>query len=135
MPLMTALVMVDAALHEPRFSGVAPLCTREELFSAYSRRLPFPGSVRVLAVLERGTTLADSVLETVSRVHVEQLGFPEPVLQYPVRLPRSGRTVFLDTAWPEHGVWGEKEVVRHDKSVLAAREKAAASAAAEAVTA
>lgn len=109
MPFLTAMVMVDAALHRPRFGGIPPLCTEAELIDAYERRLPFPGSARVLAVLERRTTLVESVLETVSRVHVEQLGFPAPVLQYPVALPRTGRTVYLDTAWPEHGVWGEAD--------------------------
>ncbi len=109
MPFLTAMVMVDFALHRPRFGNVAPLCTEAELIDAYERRYPFPGSTRVLAVLERRTTLVESVLETVSRVHVEQLGFPTPVLQYPVVLPRSGRTVYLDTAWPEHGVWGEAD--------------------------
>ncbi|MET1052694.1 MAG: protein translocase subunit SecF [Mycetocola sp.] len=44
-------------------------------------------------------------------------------------------TVFLAAPMYVQFRQGEKEVVRHDKSVLAAREKAAASAAAEAVTA
>lgn len=109
MPMMTAMVMVDAALHRARFSDVPPLCTEEELIAVYARRLPFPGSARVLAVLQRCTTLVESVLETVSRMHAEQLGFPEPVLQYPVVLPRSGRTVYLDLAWPKYGVWGEAD--------------------------
>lgn len=108
-PLVTALAMADAALHVPRFGGAAPLCTMRELSEAYERRLPFPGSSRVLAVLARATTLADSPLETVSRLQIEALGFPEPVLQHPVTLRRDGRTVFLDTAWPEFGVWGEAD--------------------------
>lgn len=44
-------------------------------------------------------------------------------------------TVFLAAPMYVQFRQGEKEVVRHDKSVLAAREKAAAAAAAEAVTA
>lgn len=108
-PLATALVMVDAALHIDRFNATPPRATPQELAAAFERRLPFPGSARVKAVFDRGTTLAESPLETVSRVQIEGLGFPAPVLQYPVRLPRSGRTVFLDMAWPEHGVWGEAD--------------------------
>ncbi|WP_104477503.1 hypothetical protein [Microterricola pindariensis] len=108
-PLATALVMVDAALRINRFDAVPPRVTPEELAAAFERRLPFPGSARVRAVFDRGTSLAESPLETVSRVQIEGLGFPAPVLQHPVRLPRSGRTVFLDMAWPEYGVWGEAD--------------------------
>ncbi|KQX07886.1 MULTISPECIES: hypothetical protein [unclassified Leifsonia] len=106
--LLQALVMADAALRVDRFGEREPLCTSEELRSAFERRLPFPGSRRVAAVLDRATTLAESPLETLSRLRIEELGFPAPTLQYPVTLP-SGSTVHLDLAWPEYAAWGEAD--------------------------
>ena len=106
-PLLTALAMADAALSTPRFGDEAARCTTEELAQAYSALLPFPGSRRVAAVLERATHLAETPLETLSRVRFEELGFPAPVLQWSVKRPRSGSLAFLDFAWPEHRVWGE----------------------------
>lgn len=109
LPLPTALAMFDAALHIPRFGAVPPLCTVEELLEACERRLPFHGSQRVRALCGRATTLVESPLESLSRVQFEVLGAPAPVLQYPVFLPGSNRTVFLDFAWPKHRVWGEAD--------------------------
>ncbi|PPL19124.1 hypothetical protein [Microterricola pindariensis] len=109
LPFAAALCMVDAALRTPRFGAAVALCTRAELLSAFERRLPFSGSRRVRVVLERCSHLADSPLETLSRVQLEDLGFPEPVLQLRVQLPRAGRIVWLDFAWPEYGVWGEAD--------------------------
>jgi hypothetical protein len=70
---------------------------------------PFPGSRRVAAVLERATHLAETPLETLSRVRFEELGFPAPELQRSVMRRRSGSLAFLDFAWPEHRVWGEAD--------------------------
>ena len=108
-PLLTALTMVDAALYCPRFGGGAALCTIEELRKAFAAMTPFPGSLRVAAVLDRATHLAETPLETLSRVRIEELGFPTPELQRSVMRPRSGSLAFLDFAWPEHGVWGEAD--------------------------
>lgn len=109
MPMLTALAMFDAALHVPRFGQVPPLCTADELGEAFHRRLPFHGSQRVRALLDWATPLVESPLESLSRVRFDELGVPAPVLQYPVWLPRSNRTVHLDFAWPEYGVWGEAD--------------------------
>ncbi len=49
---------------------------------------------------------SESPGESWSRVLIEELGFPPPQLQVPVRLP-DGRVVRLDFAWPEHQVFGE----------------------------
>lgn len=107
--LLTALTMVDAALYLPRFGDDAALCTMEELRTAFAAMLPFPGSRRVAAVLDRATHLAETPLETLSRVRIEELGFPSPELQRPVMRPRSRSLAFLDFAWPDHGVWGEAD--------------------------
>ncbi|MET1015385.1 MAG: hypothetical protein ABWX76_01120 [Leifsonia flava] len=105
--LLQALVMADAALRVDRLGTKPPLTTADELRSAFERRLPFPGSRRVAAVLDRATQ-AESPLETLSRLRIEELGFPAPTLQYPVTLP-SGSTVHLDLAWPEYRAWGEAD--------------------------
>lgn len=109
MPLLNALVMTDAALARPRFGGRAPRCTLEQLAEAYDERLPFRSSRAVRAVLDRATSAADSPFETLSRVRIEELGFPTPQLQYPLLLPGWSQPVFLDFAWPDHGVWGEAD--------------------------
>lgn len=103
---LTALVMFDAALHA---GPDGALCTRNELEAAFEERLPFPGSARVRAVLDRCTELADSPLESLSRWQIEVGGFPPPELQVPVQLPALGTTVRLDTAWREFGIWGEAD--------------------------
>jgi hypothetical protein len=108
-PLLTALTMADAALFRPRFAHGGPLCTIDELRQAFATMTPFPGSRRVAAVLERATHLAETPLETLSRVRIEELGFPAPALQWSVIRPRSGSLAFLDFAWPEYGVWGEAD--------------------------
>lgn len=108
-PLLTALTMVDAALFRPRFGHVGPLCTIGELRQAFAAMTPFPGSRKVAAVLDRATHLAETPLETLSRVRIEELGFPAPELQRAVMRPRSRSLAVLDFAWPEYGVWGEAD--------------------------
>ncbi|MDR5701274.1 hypothetical protein [Agromyces aerolatus] len=108
-PLVTALVLADAALSVPRFGASAPRCGIDDLHAAYSARLPFRCSRRVLALLQRATTQSDSPLESMSRLRIEEFGFPAPVLQFPVPSPSGTRVRYLDFAWPEHGVWGEAD--------------------------
>lgn len=108
-PLLTALAMVDAALYRPRFGDAGAECTIEELRQAFVAMLPFPGSRRVGVVLDRATHLAETPLETLSRVRIDELGFPQPELQRSVWRPRSRSLAFLDFAWPEYGVWGEAD--------------------------
>ncbi|MGX5697055.1 hypothetical protein ACWKWP_12715 [Agromyces soli] len=107
--LLTALTMVDAALHIPRFGAVGAICTRDELQEQFEAVLPIPGSRRVAAVLERATVHAETPLETLSRVRIEELGFPQPELQLRIERPRGGGFAYLDFGWPEYGVWGEAD--------------------------
>ncbi|BDZ53633.1 hypothetical protein GCM10025870_07060 [Agromyces marinus] len=109
MPLLTALVMADAALHAPRFGEKPPRCTSDDLRAAYQARMPFPASSAVRAVIERAVPDADTPIETLSRLRFEELGVPAPLRQFAVPLPRLGRVVHLDFAWPELGVWGEAD--------------------------
>lgn len=108
-PLLTALTMADAALRVPRFGAGHAATTIEPLRNAFVARLPFPGSRRVVAVLDRATAQAETPLETLSRLRIEELGFPPPELQVLVHRPRGGGPAFLDFAWPDHGVWGEAD--------------------------
>jgi len=110
--MLDALIIADAALRRPRFGPGEPRCTSGELLEAFHRRLPFPRSLRVAAVLDRATADADSPLESLSRLRMEELGFPPPVLQLPVRRPGRAAASYLDFAWPEYGVWGEADGAR-----------------------
>ncbi|GAA2456876.1 type IV toxin-antitoxin system AbiEi family antitoxin domain-containing protein [Agromyces soli] len=107
-PLVTALAMVDAAIG-PRLDGdPRPDCTLDELVAILERRRPFRGSPRIAAVLARADPLAESPLESLSRLRFEEYGFPPPRSQHEVRLT-DGRTARLDFAWPGLGVWGEAD--------------------------
>ncbi|WP_173921994.1 hypothetical protein [Agromyces sp. Marseille-P2726] len=108
-PLLTALTMTDAALWVPRFGATKAVTTIEDLRSAFEALLPFPGSRKVAAVLDRATTRAETPLETLSRVRIEEFGFPRPELHVLVNRPGGRGPAFLDFAWPHHGVWGEAD--------------------------
>ncbi|RZS67815.1 hypothetical protein EV187_0236 [Agromyces ramosus] len=108
-PLLTALTMTDAALWIPRFGTGRPAATIDELRAGFDARSPFPGSRSVAAVLDRASSRAETPLETLSRVRIEELGFPRPELQLRVNRPRGRGPAFLDFAWPDHGVWGEAD--------------------------
>lgn len=108
--LATALVATDAALHVSRSADAPPpLTTLDELRAEHARLLPYHGSRRMDAVLARATTDADSPLETMSRLVVEEFGFPEPMLQHRLHLPGLDRDAYLDLWWPEHEIVGEAD--------------------------
>ncbi|MHA7987298.1 hypothetical protein ACX9R5_15980 [Rathayibacter sp. CAU 1779] len=107
-PYITALVMLDAALHVDRFGMVPPMISFDELMAAHHERMPYRGSATARGVLAAATTSAESPFESVSRVTVEELGFPEPELQIPIRL-KSGDTVYSDFGWPDWRVVGEAD--------------------------
>jgi hypothetical protein len=108
-PLIDALTATDAALRVPRFGAARPLTTLASLQDEHARLKPYPGSRRADAVLLRTTALADSALETGSRLLIEELGFAEPVLQHELWLPELGRRAFLDFYWPEVDVGAEAD--------------------------
>ncbi len=68
-------------------------------------------------VLAFATPLAESPGESLSRVRMEELGFPRPVLQQRWTLA-DGTVAYTDFWWPEHGLIGEfdgvAKYVRHD---------------------
>lgn len=109
-PLAAALVATDAALHVPRRADAGgPLTTLDALRAEHERLGRYPGCLRVDAVLARAVTDAESPLETMSRLVIEELGFPIPVLQHRMWLPGLGRHADLDFFWPEYGVAAEAD--------------------------
>ena len=106
-----ALAITDAAIHTERFSHERPLTTLDEVTALHKLRLPYHGSARVAQVLAFADPLSEKPLETFSRSLFRDMGFPAPVTQYRVWLPRSGREAFLDFGWPDYGTWGEADGV------------------------
>ncbi len=107
-PFTAGVVIADQALwarrsHAGRAAG--PLCSRDELeiaASAYTGR----AQVRVAAVVAFATDLADSVRESESRVLIDRLGFPAPILQQRFSVGDAG-TAYADFWWPDHRQIGE----------------------------
>lgn len=103
-PLAAALVAADAALRHPPYAKRPPLLTLADLHSTDERLRPYRGQVPVAAVLQRATPLADSPLESISRLVIEELGFAAPQLQHRIWLPGLGEYVWVDFYWPELGI-------------------------------
>jgi hypothetical protein len=108
-PLVAALTATDAALRIPRFGDVPPLTTLDRLGAEHERLKPYPRSRRADAVLARATSLADTPIETGSRLLIEELGFAAPELQHELWLPELGRRAFLDFFWPDVRVGAEAD--------------------------
>lgn len=102
--LAAALVAADRALRDLPYQVEEPLLTPEQLAAEHRRLMPYRGSVRAWAVLERATTLADGALESISRLTIEELGFAAPELQHRIWLPGLDEHVWVDFYWPEHDI-------------------------------
>lgn len=96
LPFTQGVVVADRTLWVRRDGG--PLATKDELLAA-AAAFDGRGAVRAWRVAEFASSQADSVGETRSRVSIDRLGFPAPVLQQEFVLP-SGRLVRSDTYWP-----------------------------------
>lgn len=103
-PFTEAVIALDQALWERRPGG--PLTTLDELWATFDAASPRRGDARARTALAFASPRADSVRESQSRSLLHQLGFPEPVLQQPFRLP-SGRVVRTDFFFAEFGHVGE----------------------------
>lgn len=100
---IAGVVAVDQAMWARRPGGA--LTTADEL-SAVVETDRRRGMGRVPAVVEFGTSLADSVRESEGRVLLDRLGFPAPVLQREFLLPDGG-TARTDFYFPEFDHVGE----------------------------
>lgn len=107
--LGAAVVAADAALRDlPYGSEPAPLTTLDSLVAMHDSLLPYSRSDRVVAMLERATHLSASVLESVSRLTIEELGLAAPRLQVRVPLDPPLADAYLDFGW-EGDIGGESD--------------------------
>ncbi|RWZ46338.1 hypothetical protein ELQ90_14895 [Labedella phragmitis] len=104
-PFHEAVVTMDSAL---RVGAGDSLTTRAELVAAAERMRGLPGSRRAFAASDFATHLAESPLESVSRVRMMEAGFPAPELQREF-IDRHGFRAFVDFWWPEYGIIGEAD--------------------------
>jgi len=102
------VAVVDRALWIDRRGRLPTLATRDDLDAVYRGRMPFRGSVKARAVLEFGTTLADSVFESGSRVSMWQIGCPRPLLQSSFS-DYQGIIGETDFDWPDYFMVGEAD--------------------------
>ena len=99
-PFVDAVVVADAAFR--RYPGA-----RSEfaaLVDGYGRRRGFQKAVAVLAFADE---LSGSVLESWSRVEMDEAGFVKPQLQFVVTT--DGVDEFADFGWPEFRALGESD--------------------------
>ncbi|MGV0625456.1 DUF559 domain-containing protein [Mycolicibacter minnesotensis] len=91
-----ALATLDAALR----SGA---CSRRELRRAVARQAGRRGIVAVRDLLPHADPLAESAMESESRLMMIDGGLPLPVLQHQI-VDRDHRTWRVDFAWPGHRI-------------------------------
>lgn len=104
LPFTDAVVALDSALHRRR--RPAPLATDDQVsrivFAAEGGR----GYRKALVSSSFATSLSDSVEESHSRVQLQLLGFPRPVLQRRFTLA-NGHHAETDFYWPDFDHIGE----------------------------
>ena len=101
---MSAVTAADFALCHKRETRIE----KAELAEIWENRLPFRGHVRARRVLDFATHLAESPLESGSRVNMHLLGFPAPELQVEWRDYR-GLIGYSDFFWREFNRVGEAD--------------------------
>jgi hypothetical protein len=100
--LVDAVVALDAALDRRN-----PRIARDDVADRLDGRAVRSGT-RATRALEFSSDLAMTPIESVSRVAIWELGFPEPILQHEFRM-RNGRSRMLDFWWPKYRVGGEAD--------------------------
>lgn len=120
MPYMHGVICVDQALWRRRVGG--PLATFDELMDALGAPGALRGAARAERALHFATDASDSVRESESRVAIDRLGFPAPLLQHPFLLP-SGRRVSVDFFFEAYSHVGEFDGTGKylDRALLAGR--------------
>lgn len=106
-PLLPALVAANAACYRPRFDADSQRTTPERLRAEHERLMPYRGCRKALMMLDRVRETAESVLETVSEVAIEELGFAPP--QHQQRFVTSTGEVFVDFYWEDERIVGESD--------------------------
>ena len=100
---MKAVIALDQAPWAKRSGGAL---TDVAALRSVAVRAPMRAAARVLSGIDFATPLSDSVRETQSRVLIDRMGFPAPVLQQRFDLP-SGRVARPDFFFEDHGHAGE----------------------------
>jgi hypothetical protein len=95
-----AVVVGDAALA----TGATTIAQLEAVLAACAR---WPGICRARAVVAGLDRLAESPLESVSRLRIRQHGLPQPELQALITDQRGVELGRVDFYWPDLGVIGE----------------------------
>jgi hypothetical protein len=95
-----AVVILDAALYRH-------LCTRDELLAGLGRMARWKGAPAARRAVAFADPRAESPGESRSRVAMNRLGLPVPVLQWEVRRPDGAVLGKVDFGWPERGSVGE----------------------------
>lgn len=101
-------VMADGLL-----SRHHPLTTIEDLRAAARAMTGLRGSARLQEALRLSRPGTDSARETLLRLAVVRAGFPEPVVNAPIRDPRGRMVAHGDLVWPEFRVVLEYEGRQH----------------------
>lgn len=102
-----AVMLLDAALHDPADPGQERAGLRASLDEASSRLGRVAGVRNARAALAFADGRAESPLESRSRIVLWRQGLPTPELQYAVRDQWGHLIARLDFAWPEERVYGE----------------------------
>lgn len=100
-----AVVALDHALN-PRRAAPQALASAAALRERIERASSGRGQVKAARAIAFGRSNADNTGETLSRVAIFELGFPDPVLQMRHRNPRGGY-YYTDFEWPEFRIIGE----------------------------
>jgi hypothetical protein len=114
-PAQTA---IDLAMVADFATGVAaidrvlwhrsPLASLEDLHRVMESVDGVRGFRKAERCLEFATSLADTPLESLSRVNIHLLGYPAPILQHPFVLD-DGSIRYVDFWWPDFRVIGEAD--------------------------
>lgn len=94
----SAVIVIDQVLWGRRQGGA--LATPDDIQRVMAESAPRRGIRKVERAVAFATSLSDSVRESQSRVIIHELGFPEPILQHPIRL-LDGRWVYPDFYFAE----------------------------------
>lgn len=96
-----AVAAADSALH----NGLVTQCELDRAVREAARR---KGIARARHVVRFANSLAESPLESISRVQLARLPIPEPVVQYPVKL-NGMKVATSDFGWEQEGIVGEAD--------------------------
>lgn len=100
-PFEWGVAAADAALHQG-------LCSRDDLAALVDEARGWRGVARARAVLAFANQLAESPLESISRVQFARMSLPMPAIQMPILL--DGRFVArCDFGWEEQRLVGEAD--------------------------